>query len=187
MASEIRSYQQSSLNLEELTSIVSDALQLTLPPRAIFDRAPNLPVGISDWEYFHCIAIGHFDQPADGSAYADENGRSPSGRNVQIRRVSQYEYHGKFFSILVDDPDAPDGSGLREEDDYTYLGTAANNCNFFVIRGCLEYLRAWLDPTLPERVAFMDSAPSMTLEGELYEIVNAGPGQRGMDAWTCHP
>jgi len=41
------------------------------------------------------------------------------------------------------------------------------------MRGCLEYLRAWLDPSLPSRVAFMDSTLSLSLEGELYEIINS--------------
>jgi hypothetical protein len=48
MAFEILSYEQLhvSLSLEDLTSVVSSALELTLPlrrDRGMYDRAPNLP------------------------------------------------------------------------------------------------------------------------------------------------
>jgi hypothetical protein len=58
MATEILSYGQVSLSLGNLASIVSSALELTLPPpgyRDIYDFAPKLSDGVSDWEFFDWI------------------------------------------------------------------------------------------------------------------------------------
>ncbi|KDR71955.1 hypothetical protein GALMADRAFT_253241, partial [Galerina marginata CBS 339.88] len=174
MASEILSYGQVSLSLQDVASIVSNALELTLPPpehKYVYDLAPKLPEGVSDWEYFDCIGIGHFN--ANGFCPIDEDGRSPSGRDVEVRRLDQYDAYGWFYGVLVDDEE---GTGMRSEQMCTVCraNTAVPNCNSFVLRGCLEYLRHyWLDPSLPPRVAFMETSPSMNLEGELYEIVNS--------------
>lgn len=65
IASEILSYGQVSLSLQNLASIVSSALKLTLPPpehRHVYDFAPKLPDGVSDLEYFDFIDIGYFDE-----------------------------------------------------------------------------------------------------------------------------
>jgi hypothetical protein len=190
MASEILSYRQVSLSLKNITSIVSSALELTLPPHGgLYDYTPKLPDGFSDWKYFDCIAIGHFDE--DGQCPVDEHGRYPSGRDVQVRRVSQYDGYGWFYDIVIDDPDAKDGRGVRTEGQTSVCRSSGThlNYNLFVMRGCLEYLRTWLDPSLPPRVAFLDSAPSMSLEGELYEIVNSRHEIRGTNAkliYTCN-
>ena len=178
MASEILTYGQVSMDLQNLTSIVSSALELTLPPPedrtatyCDYDHCPKLPDGVSDWEYFYPIGIGHFDE--DGCCPVDEDGRCPSGRYVQMRRIDEYNSYGRFYGVIVDD----EGEERSEwKTTYCSLGSIENGMsrgNFFVLRGCLEYLRAWLDPSLPSRVAFMDSAPSMSLEGELYEIFNS--------------
>ena len=179
MASEILSYKQVYLSLEDLTSIISSALELTLPPEDYFlyDRALNFPDGFSDWEYFDCVGIGHFEDQYKGCFIDGRGGVCPSGRDVQVRRINQYDHYGYFYGVIVDDPDAQDGSGVRTEDEASFCGVL--NCSFFIMRGCLEYLRAWLDPSLPQRLAFLDSAPSMTLEGELYEIVNSRHEPRG--------
>ena len=179
MASEILTYGQVSLDLQNLASIVSSALELTLPPpeyRDVYDLAPKLPDGVSDWKYFYPIGIGHFDE--DGSCPVDEHGRCLSGRYVEMRRLDQYDAYGWFYGVIVDDE-----GGARSEEKTTICrsGKAVINCNFFVMDGCLEYLRAWLDPSLPSRVAFMDSAPSLNLEGELYEIINSHHEIRGMN------
>ena len=135
-----------------------------------YDFAPKLPDGVSDWEHFDAIAIGHFDE--DGYCPVDEDGLCPSGRYVEMRRLDQYNSNGQFYGVIVDDEGEP-----RSEWKRTYCGLRTIETvisgNFFVMRGCLEYLRAWLDPSLPSRVAFMDSAPSLSLEGELYEIFNS--------------
>ena len=196
MASEILSYEHVSLSLENLTAIVSNALQLTLPPREVrdvYDRAPNMPDGVSDWGDFGIIGIGHFDENGHcchGSHWPREleHSCSPSGRDVQVRRLDEYIDYGIFDGVVVDDPDAKDGSGLRTMKVPSSCGSTGGYCNFFVKRSCLEYLRAWLDRSLPQRVAFLDSAPSMALEGELYEIINSRPGMRGMKSrlfYTC--
>jgi hypothetical protein len=196
MASEILSYNHVSLSLENLTSIVSSALELTLPPREdrrMYDRAPNFPDGVSGWEYFDCLGIGYFDGyghcPRDDQSrrplHPHEERRWPSGSNVQVRRINEYDSNGYFYGVKVDDRDAQDGSGVRTEDKISYCGTGVVSCNFFIVRGCFEYLCAWLDPSLSQRVAFLDSAPSMTLQGELYEIVNSRHGSRGMNGWAC--
>ena len=182
MASEILSYGQVSFSLEDLTSIVSSALELTLPPpeyRDIYDFAPKLPDGISDGIYFDCVAIGHFDE--DGECPSDIHDCCYSGRDIEVRHIDHYDYNGRFYGIVVDDPDAEDGSRVRIIDGLTYCKVRETpiNFNFFVMRRCLEYLRAWLDPSLPPRVAFLDSTPSMSLEGELYEIVNSRHETRG--------
>ncbi|KDR67001.1 hypothetical protein GALMADRAFT_216689 [Galerina marginata CBS 339.88] len=136
----------------------------------VYGLTRELPEGISDWEYFDCIGIGHFN--VNGFCPIDEDGRSPSGRDVEIRRLDQYDAYGWFYGVLVDNEE---GTGMRSEQMCTVCraNTAVPNCNFFVMRGCLEYLRHWLDPSLPPRVAFMETSPSMSLEGELYEIVNS--------------
>jgi hypothetical protein len=152
-----------------------NALEMTLPlpeDRGIQD-ALRLPDGVSDWEYFHPIAIGHFGD--DGICPVDERGRYPSGRDVQIRRFKEYYGNEVFLSFFVEDG----GGGERTVEEATLCSTG---CNLFVLQGCLEYLRVWLDPSLPQRVAFMDSAPSMSLEGELYEILNSRHERRGMIA-----
>lgn len=157
MASEILSYGQVSLSLRNLASIVSSALELSLPPPEygnIYDLAPKLPDGISDWKYFEPIGIGHFDE--DGYCPFDEHDCCPSGRNVQLRRLDEYEYNGRFFGIIIDDEE---GSGERLE----RKQTICRSSNFLVMRGCLEYLCIWLDPSLPQRIAFMDSTTSMSL------------------------
>ena len=141
-----------------------------MPPpgyRHIHNLAPKLPDGVSDWKYFDPIGIRHFDE--NGCCPFDENGHCPSGRDVQLRRLDQYNSYGRYYAIIVDDEG---GSGERSEEKLSICRSSktAIDCNFFVGRGCLAYLRVWLDPCLPQRVAFMDSAPSMNLEGELYEI-----------------
>ena len=178
MAHEILSYGQVSLSFQDLASIVSSALELTLPPpeyRHIYDLAPKLLDGISDWKYFDPIGIGHFDE--DGYCLVDENGFCPPGADVEVRRLDEYSSYGRFHAIIVDDGE----SGERSERKPTFCrSTKTDSCNFFVMRGCLEYLRVWLDPSLPQRVASMDSTPSMNLEGELYEIVNSRHEITGM-------
>jgi hypothetical protein len=177
MASEILSYDPGrvSLSLEDLTSIVSNALQLTLPPvdtEWLYDRAPNFPEDISDENYEDTtIGIGHFNE--GGICEPDEHGRYPSGRDIQVRRITDYSGNGAFWTVVVDDPDAKDGSGVRNELELSYCGLANTICNLCVCPGCLKRLRAWLDPSLPQRAAFLDHAPSMSLEGELYEIANS--------------
>lgn len=171
MASEIISYGEISLSLEDLASIILNTLEMTLPPpedRGIQD-ALKLPDGVSDWEYFHPIAIGHFDPPL----LFEKRGDHPSGRDIQIRRLTEYDGYGKFLAHIVKD----EGGGERTVEDSTMCSP---DRNVFVLKGCLEYLRVWLDPSLPQRVAFMDSAPSMSLEGELYEILNSRHESRGM-------
>ena len=141
-----------------------------------YDLAPKLPDGVSDWEYFYPIGIGHFDE--DGHCPVDEHGRCPSGRYVQMRRLDHYDSYGRFYGVIVVD----DEGGTRLEWKKTFCRSSRRvvNCNFFVMHGCLEYLRAWLDPSLPSRVAFMNSEPSLNLEGELYEIINSHLEIRGM-------
>jgi hypothetical protein len=182
MASEILAYGQVSLDLHNLASIVSSALELTLPPpernRHAYDLAPKLPDGVSDWEYFDPIGIGHFDE--DGDCPVDEHGRCPSGRYVQIRRLDHYNSYGRFYGVI------DEGGAILNQISRTYCGPEIINCNLFVMRGCLEYLRAWFDPSLPSRVAFMDSAPSLSLEGELYEIINSHHEIRGMNVKVVH-
>lgn len=180
MASEILTYGQVSLNLnlQHLAAIVSSALELTLPPpeyRGVYDLAPKLPDGVSDWEYFYPIGIGHFDD--DGYCPVDKHGRCPSGRYVQMRRLDHYNTYGRFYGVIVDD-----GGGARLERKKTFCRSSKTvvNFNFFVTHGCLEYLRAWLDPSLPSRVAFVNSVPLLNLERELYEIINSHHEIRGM-------
>lgn len=169
MASEILTYGQVSLDLQNLASILSSALEFTLLPLRVYGPAPKLPGGVSDWEYFTPIGIGHFEE--DGYSPVDEHGRCPSGRYVQIRRLVHYESHGRFYGVIVVDEG---GARLKRKKSFCRsFETVINNCNLFVMHGCLEYLRAWLDPSLPSRVAFMDSTPSLSLEGELYEIINS--------------
>ncbi|KAF8801727.1 hypothetical protein BYT27DRAFT_7197720 [Phlegmacium glaucopus] len=164
MASEVISW--------DLASIILNALEMTLPPpedRGIQD-ALKLPDGVLDWEYFHPIAIEHFDE--DGVCPVDERSRYPSGRDVQIRRLTEYYGHGGFLAYFVED----EGGGERTVEEATWCSPG---CSLFVLQGCLEYLRVWLDPSLPQRVAFMDSTPSMSLDGELYEILNSRHQRRG--------
>lgn len=179
IALEIMKDGQVSLDHDELTSIVSEALRLTLPPAdspEIYDLAPKLPEGISDWINFTPIGIGYFDQIGGRCmSLRDENGQYPSGRNVEIRRLAEYDGYGYFNAVIEDDEEVPKQSCC----------SPLTDCSFFVLRGPLEYLRAWLNPALPPRVAFMDSAPSMTLEGELFEILNSRHHERGMSYPFC--
>ena len=104
MAFEILSYGQCSLSLQNLVSIVSSVLQLNLPPPEygdIYDLAPKLLDGVSDWKYFDAIRIRHFDE--DGYCPVDKHGHCPSGRNVVVRHLDEYEYYGQFFAIIIDD------------------------------------------------------------------------------------
>jgi hypothetical protein len=176
MASEVISYGEITLSLEDLASIILNALEMSLPPpkyRLGGLVTLKLPDGVSDWKYFRPIAIGHFE---DGACPVDERGRCPSGRDVQIRRPTQHYGNGDFLAYFVED----EGGGERKVEEATWCSTG---CNLYVLQGCLEYLRVWLDPSLPQRVAFMDSAPSMSLEGELYEILNSRHERRGMIAY----
>ena len=83
MSNEIVSYGEVTLSHENLTFIVSSALALTLLPKEIvfYDRSPKLPEGVSDWQYFCCIGIGHFDESI-GACVSDEEGRSPPGGDI---------------------------------------------------------------------------------------------------------
>jgi len=92
-----------------------------------------------------------------------------------------------YLDVIVDDPFAQDGSGAREENEMSFCLTNKRTIsyNLFIMRRRLEYLRAWLDPSLSQRIAFMaHSAPSMSLEGELYEIANLRQDKRGTNGWT---
>ncbi|KDR71471.1 hypothetical protein GALMADRAFT_253776 [Galerina marginata CBS 339.88] len=179
MASEILSYDQVSpqLTLQDLASILSSALKLASRPLecwTVNDLASKLPVGISDWDYFNPVGIGHFDASEGGVRPIDEHGRCPSGRSVEVRRLGEYSGDGRFDTVLIVDYD-DDEAWVRQRTEWRYSLCSVANCNLFIMGGCLEYLRAWLDPSgsLPPRVAFMENAPSMSLEGELYEIVNS--------------
>ncbi|KDR71489.1 hypothetical protein GALMADRAFT_787374 [Galerina marginata CBS 339.88] len=183
MASEILSYGDvpHDLTLQDLASIVLSALE----HGSTYDLDPKLPDGISDWVYFDPVGIGHFDESEGGCCPVDERGRCPDGRGVEVRRLDQYNGYGRFYGVLVDDAERE--GGLRSEWKNSICRSSGSvvNCNFFVMRGCLEYLRVWLDPSgsLPPRVAFMDSAPLMSLEAELYEIINSRHEIQGEE---CH-
>lgn len=176
MASEIVSYGEVSLSLAELTYILSSALTLTLPPPERpwnYNLAPKLPDGISDWEDDAVIGIGYFDQEGHLGPI-EVNGRCRSGIDVETRRLGDFDGYGYFYAFVIEDEDEEE----REESWYTCCSSVCG-WPFFVLRTCLEYLRVWLDPHLPPRIAFMDSAPTMSLEGELYEILNTRIEERG--------
>lgn len=188
MASEIISYGGTSLSLEKLASILSDALSLTRPAaERNYSSAVKLPDGISNWGLGQrdnsVLGIGYFDRLGHVDPVSVD-GRYRSGLGLETKLLDDFHGGGHFSSFFFEDED-----GRRDYQSRFTVCSSARCWPFFVLRNCFEYLRVWLDPHLPPRIAFMNTAPTMSLEGELYEIINTrteGRGKRsnGMPNYT---
>lgn len=178
MALEILSYDVCSLDFDELTSILSSALSLTLsPPEGGLTDNPvhKLPDGIFKWEDDGVLGIAYWDR--DQILDLDPlmvNDRCRSGLGVETRLLGGHDGYGYFYSIIVG---GEDGEEKGWVDRFTCCSDN-RGWPFFVLRTCFQYLSVWLDPHLPPRIAFKDSAPTMSLEGELYEILNTRNEER---------
>jgi hypothetical protein len=171
------------LGTTELTSIITNALNTTLPsqsdtepePDSETEDPPNVgwaPEGLGQWKGFNtCVAIGQFDEegypgmidrPGD---WADEEWIIPYGDEIEVRRVREGHWRA-FDTMVVDDPSV-EGGELE-----IYAESHITGGNIWAHEGCYKYLEAWLDPSLLQpRIRSSHSSLGFSLPGELYELV----------------
>lgn len=100
----------------------------------------------------------------------------PSGYDVEICRVASHtQGDGNFTEVLEVDPHTYEEQQVPKDIVCSSLCYERRVPNIFVLGRCLEYLRFWLDwNAFPSRsVAFPNDPDPMSMEGELYEIVNS--------------